>query len=327
MASQDPGLWADQLKAVQVMEDLNGLKSLIRTWDELEAFLSLEGEFTEPDLENLEKQVRSLEQRALLSGQHDNLSAILTIHAGTGGVDAQDWAEMLLRMYSRYIEQGNTETPEERTLSLDRSTWKAQILDLTRGEEAGIKRAEIEVSGNFAYGLLKSEAGVHRLVRLSPFNAKNLRQTSFALVEVIPEVEPGSEVEIAEKDLRLDVFRAGGHGGQSVNTTDSAVRLTHLPTGLVISVQNERSQHQNKATALKILKAKLNRLKELQTAQETAILKGEFKEGSWGNQIRSYTLQPYQLVKDHRTNFETSQVEEVLGGNLKPLIEKYLSNH
>lgn len=315
-------LWDDQEQAIRTLARLNEDTTLLNQWDELQEFLSLDLE--EGEQTQLEVQVKMLEQKALLSGVHDAANAILTVHAGTGGVDAQDWAEMLMRMFLRYVEQGSTEQPEERTLAIDRRNWKAEVIELNRAEEAGIKSVVIEVKGTYAFGLLKAEVGVHRLVRLSPFNAKNLRQTSFALVEVIPEVEQSSGVNIDEKELRIDVFRAGGHGGQGVNTTDSAVRITHLPTGIVVSVQNERSQHQNKATALTILRSKLARLQELQSAEETAMLKGEFKEGSWGNQIRSYVLQPYQMVKDHRTEYETSNVQGVLDGNLHPFIENYL---
>lgn len=322
--AQASTLWDDQEGAVKLLSELSSIEQLVGTLDELEAFLELSEGLSEADMAQLERDIVKLEQQALLSAEHDKASALLTIHAGTGGVDAQDFAEMLQRMYLRYIESGKTEQVEDRALSVDRSSWQADIIELTRGEEAGIKRAVIEVRGAYAYGLLKSEAGVHRLVRLSPFNAKNLRQTSFALIEVIPEVEQASGVTIDEKELRIDVFRAGGHGGQGVNTTDSAVRLTHIPTGLVVSVQNERSQHQNKATAMKILQSKLVRLQELKNAEETAILKGEFKEGSWGNQIRSYVLQPYQLVKDYRSDFETSDVSAVLDGKIQGLIEAYL---
>ena len=316
-------LWDDPEAAAALMSQLSATENLLRQWDELEELLELG--LAPEDLQSLTADIESLEQRALLSGEHDTNNAILTIHAGTGGVDAQDWAEMLMRMFLRYVEAGGTEESQNRTLSLDRSRWKANVLDMVRGEEAGIKRVEMEISGPFAFGLLKSEAGVHRLVRISPFGAKGLRQTSFALVEVIPEVERSALAAIDEKDLRIDVYRSGGHGGQGVNTTDSAVRLTHLPTGLVVAVQNERSQHQNKATAMTILASRLARLKEMQTAEETAILRGEFKEGSWGNQIRSYVLQPYQLVKDHRTDCENANIQKVLDGDLAPFIQAYLT--
>ena len=314
-----PDLWSDQEQAVIILAERDRLHTLLSQWHELETFLDVE-ELSLSDLQALEGQVQALELQAVLSGENDRQAAILTIHAGTGGVDAQDWAAMLQRMFLRFAESAGP------VLSIDRRGWRAEVVDLTPADEAGIKRVVIEVRGQFAYGLLKSEAGVHRLVRLSPFNAKNLRQTSFALVEVIPEVEQSRGATIDEKDLRIDVFRAGGHGGQGVNTTDSAVRLTHLPSGIVVSVQNERSQHQNKATAMKILQAILNRLQLAKNAEETALLKGEIKEGSWGNQIRSYVLQPYQMVKDHRTGFETSNVQGVLDGDLQGFIEAYLTS-
>ena len=320
--SEATDLWDDPESAAATMSELRSTEALLNQWDELEGLLGIGLEAT--DLQALVGEIEQLEQRALLSAEHDQNNAIVTVHAGTGGVDAQDWAEMLMRMFLRYVEAGTTEEMQNRTLSMDRTQWKATVVDLVRGEEAGIKRVEMEIRGPFAFGLLKSEAGVHRLVRISPFGAKGLRQTSFALVEVIPEVEKSATKAIDEKDLRIDVYRSGGHGGQGVNTTDSAVRITHLPSGLVVAVQNERSQHQNKATAMTILASRLARLKELQNAEDTAILKGEFKEGSWGNQIRSYVLQPYQLVKDHRTNQETANIQKVLDGDLAQFIQQYL---
>jgi peptide chain release factor 2 len=322
---QSAGLWDDPEVAARLMGELSRLEGVIKQWDDLQELLGME-ELEDADVAQLEKDVIALEQQALLSALNDASGALITIHAGTGGVDAQDWAEMLERMFLRFIESGSTEAPENRVLSIDRNDWKANIVDVTRGEEAGIKRAEIEVSGSYAFGLLKAEAGVHRLVRISPFGAKGLRQTSFALVEVIPEVDQNIDIQIDEKDLRIDVYRSGGHGGQGVNTTDSAVRITHLPTNLVVTVQNERSQRQNKATAMTILTSRLARIKEMQNAEETAMLKGEFKEGSWGNQIRSYVLQPYQLVKDHRTGQETANVQKVLDGDIADFIKAYLIN-
>jgi peptide chain release factor 2 len=298
----------------------------VKSWDDFFELTELEAELGESDLTQLEHDIHALELQALLSGKHDESAALLTIHAGTGGTDAQDFAQMLERMFLRFVEQGKTEAEDERVLALDRSNWQAEILEEARGEEAGIKRVVIEVRGRMAYGLLKSESGVHRLVRQSPFNAKGLRQTSFALVEVVPEVDQSNAPLVNESDLRIDIFRSGGAGGQHVNTTESAVRITHIPTGIVVAIQNERSQHQNKATAMKVLLAKLARLQELKNSEEIAMLKGEVKEGSWGNQIRSYVLHPYQLVKDHRTNAETSQTEHVLDGDLRLFIEAYL-NH
>lgn len=324
--TQAPDFWNDQQRAVQVSSELAEIERLLATWDDLSELVAMEADLSESDLTSLEKDVHQLELRALLSGKHDQVSAILTIHAGTGGTDAQDWAQMLERMFLRYVEQGKTEQETDRTLALDRSKWKAEILEETRGEEAGIKRVVIEIQGAMAFGLLKSENGVHRLVRQSPFNAKGLRQTSFALVEVVPLVDQEDGSAIQESDLRIDIFKSGGAGGQHVNTTESAVRITHIPTGIVVAIQNERSQHQNKATAMKILQAKLARLQELKNAEEIAMLKGEVKEGSWGNQIRSYVLHPYQMVKDHRTDVETSQTQAVLDGDLKLFIEAYLTH-
>lgn len=320
------GFWEDPEEAGKLSAERANLQKLGTEIEELEIVLTdadflemLRGEHNET-----EQKLLGLERRALLSGDHDPAGAILSIHAGTGGTDAQDWAEMLERMFLRFIEQGKTEEAGDRPLSIDRTSWKATVLDRSNGEEAGIKSVTIEVQGSYAYGLLKGEAGVHRLVRLSPFNAKNLRQTSFALVEVIPLLEQTKDVHINEQDLEIDVFRSGGAGGQHVNTTDSAVRLTHKPTGIVVVVQNERSQHQNKAMAMKLLAAKLARLSELKSAEELAMLKGEFREGTWGNQIRSYVMQPYQMVKDHRTDCETSNIQAVLDGNLKDFIEAEL---
>ncbi len=322
-AVSDPTLWDDQERAVGLQTELSELESLITRLDDTEALLELSEQ--EQELSDVAIEIANLERLAILSGEHDNATAILTIHAGTGGTDAQDWAQMLERMFLRYVESGTTELPEDRTLSVLRSNWKAELLDENRGEEAGIKKATIRVTGSYAFGLLKAEAGVHRLVRQSPFNAKGLRQTSFALVEVIPEVDQSKAPQIAESELKIDVFRSGGAGGQHVNTTDSAVRITHIPSGIVVTVQNERSQQQNKATALKILQSRLSLLQALKNAEELAILKGEVKEGSWGNQIRSYVLHPYQLVKDHRTEYETSQTTAVLDGDLQGFIEAYLT--
>ncbi len=251
----------------------------------------------------------SLEFATLMDEQYDDRDAIIAIHAGAGGTDAQDWAEMLLRMYMRYCE---------------RNGWTVKMLDESRGQEAGIKSAVFSVEGRYAYGHLKAEAGVHRLVRLSPFNADQLRQTSFALVEALPDLGDIEEVKIDPKDLRIDTFLSSGHGGQSVQTTYSAVRVTHLPTGIVVSCQNERSQTQNKETALRILRAKLHARYLAERDAQKKKIRGEFTSAEWGNQIRSYVLHPYQMVKDHRTKHETQDTQGVLGGDLDPFIEAYL---
>ncbi len=257
----------------------------------------------------LEKKVEQLEFQKLLSGPADPSNAILSINAGAGGTESCDWAAMLMRMYSRWAEhQGH----------------KVEMLDILAGETAGIKNVTVLITGSFAYGYLKSETGVHRLVRISPFDSNKRRHTSFASVEVIPEVDEDIKIEVKESDIRVDVFRAGGHGGQGVNTTDSAVRLTHLATGLVVQCQNERSQLKNKATALKVLKSRLFELEMKKRMAEQMKSYGEKQEIAWGSQIRSYVLHPYNLVKDHRTEHETSNATGVLEGDLDEFMEAYL---
>lgn len=304
------------------MQELEGLRDDIKKLSEFETEIGnltemMELAANDPKIkseiekqsENLEKNIENVEFETLFRGEYDQNNAILSIHSGTGGTDAQDWAEMLIKMYLRFVEQKN---------------WKAKVISESRGQEAGIKSATIEVIGKLAYGYLKTEAGVHRLVRLSPFNAKNLRQTSFALVEVLPEIDKIKEVEIDPTDLRIDTYRSSGAGGQSVNKTDSAVRITHIPTGLVAASQNERSQLQNKEQAMKILKAKLHQKHIAEKEEKEKNLKGKHAEIQWGSQIRSYVLHPYKLVKDHRTKFESKNPEEVLNGNLESFIESYL---
>lgn len=319
-----PDLWEDQEAAVALTSEQAALEKQLQQVGDVETLLELLEELSEADVAQLEQGIRALEAVTLLSGPHDSQGALVSIHAGTGGTDAMDWAQMLERMYLRFLEAGATELPERRVLGIERSSWKVELVDRREGEEAGIKEVVFQVTGRYAYGLLKGEAGVHRLVRISPFGGKDLRQTSFALVQVVPMLPPSETPKLNEAELQIDVYRAGGAGGQHVNTTNSAVRVTHIPTGLVVAVQNERSQHQNKAVAMAILASKLARLQETKDAEELATLRGEFREGTWGNQIRSYVLQPYQMVKDLRTQVETSDVQSVLDGNLKPFLEAQL---
>jgi peptide chain release factor 2 len=262
-----------------------------------------------PEVEALEEELEKREFKAMLSGQYDQGDALLAIHAGAGGNDAQDWAEMVQRMYLRWAESHGYET---------------EILDFTPGEEAGIKSTTIAVNGPYAYGYLRAEKGVHRLVRISPFDSSNRRHTSFVLVEVLPQVEDETEIDINPNDLRIDTFRAAGAGGQSVQKNDTAVRITHIPTGVVASCQNERSQSQNREMAMRVLKARLLELKQQKQKEKIEELRGEYQKAEWGSQIRSYVLHPYQLVKDHRTEFETGNTEAVLDGELDPFMETYL---
>lgn len=299
--------------------------------EQVELWVSLEKEVTElselaelmatePDKEvekdlgvrttALGEKVAAHEFELLLGGPYDPNNAIIAIHAGTGGVDAMDWAEMLLRMYLRFAEKKG---------------YKSNIIDISRGEEAGIKSVTLDIHGSYAYGNLKSEFGVHRLVRQSPFNADQLRQTSFALVEVLPEIAEAQAVEIMPDDLRIDMFRAGGAGGQNVNKTSTAIRITHLPTNTVVTSQSERSQVQNRANAMKVLQSKLVMLNEQKREAEKRKLRGSYQSAEWGNQIRSYVLHPYQLVKDHRTGVETGNAKSVLDGALGAFIEGYLN--
>jgi peptide chain release factor 2 len=260
-------------------------------------------------LGSLETRVDIFEMECMFSGEHDKNNALLTIHAGAGGTEAQDWVDMLLRMYLRWAEVKN---------------FKTEVLDYLPGDEAGVKGVTVMIIGHYAYGYLRSEMGIHRLVRISPFDAGGRRHTSFASVFIFPELDDNIDIDINEKDLRIDTYRASGAGGQHVNKTSSAVRITHLPTGIVVQCQNERSQHRNKDMAFKMLRARLyDREKELQ-AKEQENLHGEKKEIGWGSQIRSYVLQPYRMVKDHRTNCEIGNVDGVLNGNLEPFIKAYL---
>lgn len=315
-----PDFWKNQVSAQNISRDYEDIKKEIEKWDELARKTNELLELAESgdaslaaDLEKqtaeLEKQFADFEFYLLLNGPYDQNNAVVAIHAGSGGTEAQDWAAMLLRMILRFA---------------DKMNWHTRVIDESRGAEAGFKSVTVEISGRWAYGYLKSEHGVHRLVRISPFDAEKMRHTSFALMEILPELDDKVEINIDPKDLRIDTFMSGGHGGQSVNTTYSAVRIVHLPTGISVSCQNERSQAQNKETAMKILKAKLFRLEQEKLAAERKELRGEYKSAEWGNQIRSYVLHPYHLVKDHRTDFESADPEGVLEGNLLPLSESYL---
>ena len=323
----EESFWQDQEKAIKVSREAENMISETKPWqdlghniNELKEIISLaleesrvEKDKLEHDLslkyESLEKDLSDLEFLALFSKKHDKDNALLSIYSGVGGVDAQDWAQMLERMYFRFAE---------------RQGFKTSILDKNYGNEAGIKSVTMQVEGPYAYGYLKSENGVHRLLRNSPFNSDGLRQTSFALVELIPQLEKAKEISIKDDDLRIDVFRSSGPGGQSVNTTDSAVRIVHLPSGITVTCQTERSQYQNKENAIKILKAKLIQKQIAETEQKVDDLKGDIRQADWGRQIRSYFLYGNKLVKDHRSNFENTNVEVVLDGDIKPFMEAYL---
>jgi len=296
----------------KVVERWRGLEKKVADIAEAMPLAEEEASFQEEiesEVEAVGSRLDETELEMAFSSEHDAMSAILAIHAGAGGTESQDWAEMIVRMYLRLAE---------------RRGYKAEILDTSPGEEAGIKSATIEVSGDYAYGYLKSEHGVHRLVRLSPFDADHARHTSFVLIEVMPEAEADFDAKITPDDLKVDVFRSSGPGGQHMQKTSSAVRLTHLPTGLVVTCQSERSQHQNKDIALKILQARLLKMELAKRAEERAKLKGERIAAGWGNQIRSYVLHPYKMVKDHRTDYQTSDTDTVLDGELDGFITAYL---
>jgi peptide chain release factor 2 len=322
---QDPAFWNDAQVAQATMQQLSKLTQKVQPWRELEQQVADAVELVSLEDASLLDEVvaaytsaeniyQELKKIALYNGPYDDHDAIVSIYSGAGGTDAQDWAQMLLRMYVRWAEKNDC---------------TAVLLQESAGEEAGIKSATLSVSGTLAYGKLKGEHGVHRLVRLSPFNADNLRQTSFAKVDVLPKIATPDEVEIDEKDLKVDVYRAGGHGGQSVNTTDSAVRITHLPTGIVVAIQNERSQLQNKETAMTILRSRLAQLQLEQHTQNIKDLKGPNEQAAWGNQIRNYVLHPYSMVKDTRTKVETTDTTAVLDGDISLFIDANLEtiNH
>ena len=319
-----PGFWNDTETATVIQKEHGQLQEVIRGWTErwkeledTEMFLEMVMEEKDSELEEeiaekivtMEKGLALAELECMFSGEHDNSNAIMSIHAGAGGTEAQDWAEILLRMYLRWAEIRG---------------FKTSILDYLAGDEAGTKSVTIMFKGRSCYGYLRSELGIHRLVRISPFDASGRRHTSFASVMVMPELDDSIKVDIEDKDLRIDTYRASGAGGQHVNKTDSAIRITHLPTGIVVQCQNERSQHSNKATAMKMLTAQLYEQEKQKQAEQTEGLSGDKKGISWGSQIRSYVLQPYRLIKDHRTEHETGNVDAVLDGNLDSFIKAFL---
>jgi len=320
-----PEFWSDTQKAKHILKERDTLVAMVKRFEDqgraladVEAILDLASEGGESEelvaeasreLEAVSKALEQMEFERMFSGEHDHTSAILMINAGAGGTEACDWAEMLLRMYRRWA---------------DAKEFHNEVVDFTAGEGAGFRSVTLTIDGEGAYGYLKAEIGVHRLVRISPFDANKRRHTSFASVFVLPDAEEDIEIEIRDADLRIDTFRSGGAGGQHVNKTDSAVRITHLPTGIVVACQNERSQHQNKATAMRILRAKLYEIEIDKKLKEREEMEKKKKRIEWGSQIRSYVMQPYRLVKDHRTNYEVGNVDAVLDGDLDEFIRRYL---
>ncbi len=316
-----PDFWNDPAHAQQVSKTSAGLRGEVESWRGFEnrihdaiELAGLGDESLRPDLEReivaIEDEVNKRSFTAMLSGPYDADDALLAIHAGAGGTDSQDWAAMLMRMYLRWAEQRG---------------YSTEVLDMTEGEEAGIKSVTIAIDGRYAFGYLRSEKGVHRLVRLSPFDAAHRRHTSFALVEVLPQVAMDSpEVHIDPSEIKIDVYRSSGAGGQNVQKNATAVRLTHLPTGIVVTCQNERSQTQNRENALKVLRSRLLEIKRAEKEEEIAVLRGEYTKAEWGSQIRSYVLHPYQMVKDHRTEFETGNTQSVLDGELDGFMDAFL---
>lgn len=318
---QDANFWNDPQKASKVTKEANQLNDRItslkevsdklegiKEWLEISEERTEEWEILETDIHTLEKELDLFSVEVLLSGQYDDHNAILEIHAGAGGTEAQDWAGMLYRMYQRFTNIQN---------------YKFEIVDIQQGEEAGIKSVTMLIKGSYAYGYLKAEAGVHRLVRISPFDSNARRHTSFASVDVMPEIDDTINIDIKDEDIRVDVYRSSGAGGQSVNTTDSAVRITHIPTNVVVTCQNERSQIKNRETAFKLLQSKLVQEELRKQAEKLSDIQGELKDIAWGSQIRSYVFHPYQMVKDHRTNHETSQISDVMDGEIIDFINAF----
>ena len=319
-----PDFWDNAEESQKKMKELKYMKDDLQTYKDLESqmedmetMIEMGYEENDPDLipeiqemlDEFEKSFEAIRVKTLLAGEYDSNDAIVTLHAGAGGTESCDWASMLYRMYTRWAEKKG---------------FAVEVLDYLDGEEAGIKSVTFEVRGENAYGYLKSEKGVHRLVRISPFNAAGKRQTSFVSCDVMPDIEEDVDIEVRDEDLRIDTYRSSGAGGQHINKTSSAIRITHLPTGIVVQCQNERSQHMNKDKATQMLKAKLYLLKQQENEEKLSGIRGEVKEIGWGNQIRSYVLQPYTMVKDHRTNEESGNVDAVLDGNIDPFINAYL---
>lgn len=318
--ASDPAFWNDPDAAQKLMQEMSTLKAEVDTWQQVSNRINDALELAQLDDEDLQEELETetaaletllerMSLQAMLSGAHDKADAIFSIHAGAGGTDSQDWAAMLERMYLRWAEQNN---------------YKVAVLDRSEGEEAGIKSVMMEIKGDFAFGYLQSEQGVHRLVRLSPFDSASRRHTSFAKVELWPDIQTDIDIDINENDLRIDAYRAGGAGGQHVQKNDTAIRITHIPSGVVVQCQNERSQKQNRERAMQILKARLYEMERQKKEAELSSLKGENVEAGWGNQIRSYVLHPYQMVKDHRTDFEDGNTSAVLDGRLNPFMDAYL---
>lgn len=322
---QEPDFWSNMEHAQEITQKCKGIKDKIEWYnsvtikiEDLDTLIQLSVEEEDnstceeikSEIKELKNNIDNMKIQTLLSGEYDRNNAILTLHVGVGGNDAQDWTEMLYRMYKRWCEARG---------------FKIEVLDFIPADEAGIKGVTVKVIGEFAYGYLNAEKGIHRLVRISPYNANGKRQTSFASVEVLPELSESQDIEIRSEDLRIDTYRSGGAGGQHVNKTESAIRITHLPTGIVVQCQNERSQHTNKETAMKILKAKLVALKEREHKERIEDLTGELKDNGWGSQIRSYVFHPYNLVKDHRTGVETGNINAVMDGEIDEFIIGYLA--